>query len=88
MTPSRCRPPPNCTSPRIVVPSAISVLIAAIDCLPLLLPLLPNIVFPLSLAIDGILPLEFLLDATAVAVGPHLSSTRLGANPGGSTQRW
>src|SRR5215467_3353762 len=75
MRPSRCSPPVNSTSPRITVPSAISVEIGATATpLPFRL-LLPNIVALLTL--DGIAPGEILLDVAAVAVGLHVHAIRL-----------
>src|SRR4051812_11972064 len=73
--PSRCSPPVNSTSPRITVPSAINVVIAATATpFPLRLPL-PNIIA--LLALDRIAPREILLDVAAVAVGLHMHAVRL-----------
>src|SRR5665213_3097840 len=76
-TPSRCRPPAKRTSPRIVVPSAISVLIAA-TALPLRFSL-PNIVA--LLALGCILPGKLLFDPAAVAIGSN--NHAIGCETGG-----
>src|SRR5512144_2558223 len=73
--PSRCRPPVNATSPRITVPSAISVVIAATATpFPLRL-LLPNIVALLTL--DCVAPGEILLDTAGIPLGAHANAIGL-----------
>src|SRR5690606_21224370 len=67
-----CKPPSNSMSPRIVVPSAIRVVIADIE--RLLRFSLPNIVFLLGLG--RIIPREFLSAATALALGARADAIR------------
>src|SRR5690606_34969048 len=77
IAPSRCRPPSNCTSPLITVPSAINVVFAATD-LPLRFFSLPNIGSLLDL--DRGFPGELLLDPRPVAV--EADAHAVGFEPG------
>src|SRR5690606_25141499 len=70
--PSMCKPPLNSMSPRIVVPSAIRVVIADIE--RLLRFSLPNIVFLLGLG--RVIPRKILVTATAVALGHGTDAIR------------